>query len=64
MQKKVDEFVSTYGKEHDARVMLLVTNNAYGTIEAPPPFKIVRIPNAEGTICIKKEPPLVRSEGV
>jgi hypothetical protein len=44
MQKKVDEFVSTYGKEHDAKVMLLVTNNAYGSIEAPPPFRIVRIP--------------------
>jgi hypothetical protein len=44
MQAKIDEFVSTYKKEHDAQVMLLVSNNEYGKITFPSSFKLVRIP--------------------
>lgn len=44
MQSKIDEFVATYKKEHDARVMLLVSDNAYDKVTIPSPFKIVRIP--------------------
>jgi hypothetical protein len=49
MQKKVDEFVSTYKKEHDAKIMLLVTNNAYDSVKMPPTFQLIKIP-------IPKEP--------
>lgn len=44
MQTKVDEFVSSYGTEHDAKVMLLVSNNEYSKINIPPSFKLIRIP--------------------
>ena len=44
MQQKIDEFVSTFGKEHDATVMLLVSNNEYGKVTIPSSFKLVRIP--------------------
>jgi hypothetical protein len=49
MQKKVDEFVSTYKKEHDAKIMLLVTDNEYGSVKMPSTFSLVKIP-------IPKEP--------
>jgi hypothetical protein len=44
MQVKMDEFVSTHGKEHDAKIMLLVSNNEYGKVTFPSSFKLVRIP--------------------
>ena len=44
MQQKIDEFVSTFGKEHDARIMLLVSDNEYGKVTIPSSFKLVRIP--------------------
>lgn len=44
MQTKIDEFVSTYGKEHDAQVMLLVSNTSYDKVKIPDKFKLVRIP--------------------
>jgi len=44
MQKKVDEFVSTYKKEHDAKIMLLVSNNAYDSVKMPSTFSLIRIP--------------------
>lgn len=44
MQKKIDEFVSTYGKEHDAKILLLVSDTAYKDIKIPKTFKLVRIP--------------------
>lgn len=44
MQKKIDEFVSTYKKEHDAKIMLLVSNQGYPKIKMPSGFKLIRIP--------------------
>lgn len=44
MQKKLDEFVSSYGKEHDAVVMLLVSNTSYNVRMKDDRFKLVRIP--------------------
>jgi hypothetical protein len=44
MQTKIDEFVSSYGKEHDAKVMLLVSNQEYSKIKVPTTFKLIRIP--------------------
>lgn len=44
MQKKMDEFVATHGREHDARVMLLVSNNEYQKVTIPNTFKLIRIP--------------------
>lgn len=44
MQSKMDEFVSTYKKEHDATIMLLVSNNIYDKITIPDNFKLVRLP--------------------
>jgi len=49
MQTKIDQFVSTYGKEHDARIMLLVSNNAYEKVKMPDNFMLVKLP-------IPKEP--------
>lgn len=48
MQTKIDEFVSSYGKkEHDATVMLLVSNNTYSKVRIPNTFKLHRIPLPE-----------------
>lgn len=44
MQKKLEQFTATYGKEHDAKIMLLVTNGEYGKIQVPDGFKLVKIP--------------------
>jgi hypothetical protein len=44
MQKKIDEFVATYNKEHDAKIMLLVSDQGYPKIKMPANFKLVRIP--------------------
>jgi hypothetical protein len=49
MQTKIDQFVSTYGKGHDAKIMLLISNQEYHKVVMPPSFKLVRIP-------IPKEP--------
>lgn len=45
MQKKIDEFVASFGKkEHDAKIMLLVSNQDYPKITIPSSFRLVRIP--------------------
>lgn len=44
MQQKIDQFVKEYGKEHDAKIMLLVTNNEYGKVMMPDGFKLIKIP--------------------
>jgi hypothetical protein len=44
MQMKIDQFVSTHNKEHDAKIMLLVSNNAYDKVVVPTGFKLHRIP--------------------
>jgi hypothetical protein len=44
MQQKIDQFVSSYGKEHDAKILLLVTNNDYGKVKVPPTFKLIKLP--------------------
>lgn len=44
MQSKIDEFVSMYGKEHDAKIMLLVSNSVYDKVIIPNNFKLIRIP--------------------
>jgi hypothetical protein len=49
MQTKIDQFVSEYNKEHDAKIMLLVTDNNYDKIKMPDGFNLVRLP-------IPKEP--------
>lgn len=43
MQKKITEFVSTHGKEHDAKIMLLVSNQEYSNVIMPNGFKLIRI---------------------
>lgn len=43
MQLKIDQFVSSFGKEHNAKVFLLVSDNNYGKIEMPKGFKLKRI---------------------
>lgn len=43
MQKKVDQFVNTYGDRHDAKTFLLVSNVAYGKLKIPEGFKIKRV---------------------
>lgn len=45
MQAKMDEFVKSYGKkEHDSRIMLVVTDSQYDKLVVPSGFKIYRIP--------------------
>lgn len=44
MQTKVDQFASTFNKEHDATIMLLVSNHEYPSVKAPKGFKIIPIP--------------------
>lgn len=44
MQKKVEQFTTTSGKEHDAKIMLLVSDNEYPKLEILTPFKLIRIP--------------------
>jgi hypothetical protein len=44
MQTKIDQFVSTHKKEHDARIMLLVSNQEYPKVKIPSSFKLIRIP--------------------
>jgi hypothetical protein len=45
MQTKIDEFVKSHKyKEHDAKVMLLVSNNEYNQVTYPPSFKLIRLP--------------------
>lgn len=44
MQQKIDEFVSSHSKEHDARVMLLVSNSDYPNVRMPSTFKLIRLP--------------------
>lgn len=44
VQTKIEQFVSTYGTEHSARVMLLVTNNSYDKVVMPSGFSLIRLP--------------------
>jgi hypothetical protein len=55
MQTKVDEFVSSFGKEHDSRVMLLVSNKEY-VVKHPNSFKIVTIPVPQEPYTQKRPP--------
>jgi hypothetical protein len=43
MQSKIDEFVSSYGKDHDATHLLIVSNQDYPKITIPSSFKLHRI---------------------
>lgn len=44
MQSKVDEFISSYGKEHDAKIMLLVSNQEYPKLKVPHTYNVITIP--------------------
>jgi competence CoiA-like predicted nuclease len=44
LQTKIDQFVSTYGKEHDAKVMFLVSDNLYTQAQIPTGFSLIRLP--------------------
>ena len=44
MQQKIDQFTSTYGKEHDAPIMLIVSDNEYSKVKIPDGFYLYRIP--------------------
>lgn len=44
MQLKIDQFVSTYTKEHDAKIMLLVSNQEYPKVVMPSGYKLIRLP--------------------
>lgn len=43
MQRKIDQFVSTFGKEHDANIFLLVSNEEYGKVKIPKGFHLYRM---------------------
>lgn len=44
LQTKIDQFVSTYKKEHDSKVMFLVSNNQYDKVQMPTGFTLIRLP--------------------
>lgn len=44
LQTKIDQFVSTYGKEHNAKVMFLVSDNNYNQAKTPSGFSLIRLP--------------------
>jgi hypothetical protein len=44
LQTKIDEFVSTYKKEHDAQVMFLVSDSMYKDVKMPKGFNLIRLP--------------------
>lgn len=45
MQTKMDEFVTSFKrKEHDAKIMLLVSNNTYEKVKVPDGFRLIRLP--------------------
>lgn len=44
MQTKIDQFTSTFGKEHDAKIMILVSDNNYFNVKMPTDFKLLRFP--------------------
>jgi hypothetical protein len=44
MQTKIDQFVATHNKEHDAKIMLLVSDNAYNQVKMPNGYSLVRLP--------------------
>lgn len=45
MKTKTIEFMESFKKkEHEATIMLLVSNQAYSQIDLPKPFKLVRLP--------------------
>lgn len=52
MQNKIEQFTSMYGKEHDARVLLLATNNDYTKIHVPKGFKLIKIPLPNEPYCV------------
>lgn len=43
MQSKIDQFECEFGREHDAKIMLLVSNNNYDKVKVPDGFKLARI---------------------
>jgi ribosomal protein S18 len=44
MQRKIEQFVSEYGKEHDSHVFVLCTNQNYSALKMPQGFKLVKQP--------------------
>lgn len=44
LQTKIDQFVSTHGIEHAAKVFLLVSDSSYSNVEMPDGYKLIRLP--------------------
>lgn len=44
MQQKVEQFVGTFGKEHDSKVMMLCSDNQYDKIKMPTGFHLINLP--------------------
>lgn len=44
LQTKIEEFVSSYGKLHNAKVLLLVSDSSYAKAEMPSGFNLIRLP--------------------
>jgi hypothetical protein len=43
MTTKIEQFVASHGREHDAKVMILCTDNSYNKITMPKGFHLVRM---------------------
>lgn len=43
MQHKIDQFEYEFGKEHDSKIILLVSDNKYDKVKIPDGFKLARI---------------------
>lgn len=49
MQTKLEQFVGSFRKEHDAKVMILCSDSSYDKVKIPEGFHLIRLP-------IPKEP--------
>ena len=42
MQTKIDQFVGTYGTEHDSKTIFLVSNSSYDKVKVPSGFQLMK----------------------
>jgi hypothetical protein len=43
MQRKVDQFVKEYGRNHDAKILVIASERPYKGLSIPSGFKVVQI---------------------
>lgn len=44
MQKKIDDFVFEFGKNHDSKIFVLCTNNSYNKLQISNGFRLIKQP--------------------